>query len=276
MRSYTDLLTTFARLLATSGPGSAAPIFCHADLDGLKIYRDSLLANRIRALEDTYAVIHQLVGERCFEATATAYVAVTQQCDWSLQSFATSFPDFLMAFQPLKNLPYLSDVARLECACERAQTGPDPRSLDWTLFAEAAESGTISSVSIVENGSILRSRYPIDVFWRAHQTPDGLEHELPLEQQAVDLFVWRRDELRVDRLTEQEADLIENLRSRSLLETAARAFSARHGADIFPSVFARAVAARWIDGYLAHGTQSGSRRASENNRIGSNGSRQPC
>jgi len=253
MRPYAELLTTFADLLATSSPGAAAPILRHRGSDGLQIYRDSLLAGRIRALEDTYTVTCRLVGERCFEATAGAYIAVTRQCDWSLQRFAAGFPDFLSDFQPLKSLPYLADVARLERACERAQTGCDPRPLDWARFAEAAEAGAVSSVSIVANGSILRSRYPIDVIWRAHQTPGGLEHELSLTQQATTLFVWRRDELRVDRLTEQDADLIEILRRGLSLEVAAGAFSERHGAESFPSAFGRTVAAQRIDGYLADG-----------------------
>ncbi len=251
MRPYAELLTTFADLLATSRPGAAAPIFRHRGSDGLQIYRDSLLAGRIRALEDTYTVTCRLVGERCFEATAGAYIAVTRQCDWSLQAFAAGFPDFLSDFQPLKSLPYLADVARLERACERAQTGCDPRPLDWARFAEAAEA--VSWVSIEENGAMLRARYPIDVIWRAHQAPGGLEHELSLTQQASTLFVWRRDELRIDRLTEQDADLIEILRRGLSLEVAAGTFSERHGAESFPSARRRAVAAQWIDGYLADG-----------------------
>jgi hypothetical protein len=249
MRPYAELLTIFADLLATPRPRPVAPIFRCGSLDGLQIYRDSLLASRVRALKDTYAVICQLVGERCFEATAGAYIAVTQQYDWSLQRYAADFPDFLSDFSPLKHLPYLGDVAKLERACERAQTGHDTRPLDWVRFAAAAEAGIISSVSIVENGSILRSCYPVDVIWRAHRTPDGLAHELSLEQQAVGLFVWRDDELRLERLTEPEVDFIEIFKREPLLAVSACEFSERHGIESFPSVLGRAIAARWIDNY---------------------------
>src|SRR5260370_11060453 len=171
MRPYAELLTTFADLLATSRPGAAAPIFRHRGSDGLQIYRDSLLAGRIRALEDTYTVTCRLVGERCFEATAGAYIAVTRHCAWSLQRSAAGFPDFLSAFQALKSLPYLADVARLERACERAQTGRDPRPLDWARFAQAAEAGAGSPGSNLENRLLPRAPHSIDVTLRAPPAP---------------------------------------------------------------------------------------------------------
>ncbi len=61
-----------------------------------------------------YPVCCQLVGEIFFNATALSFINQCPCLSPDLGDYGKQFPDFIANFEPVKHLPYLSDVAHLE------------------------------------------------------------------------------------------------------------------------------------------------------------------
>ena len=55
---------------------------------------------------------------------ARAYIAVEKPRDALIIRYGASFPDFIAAFEPARDLAYLPDVAKLESAWVRSITPP--------------------------------------------------------------------------------------------------------------------------------------------------------
>ena len=85
-----------------------------------------------------------------------------------LDFYGDAYPDFLQAFRPAASVPYLADVARLECAVTRALHAPDTERLDPARLAEvAAQDLGRLRLRPEPSLSLLHLRYPADAIWRA-------------------------------------------------------------------------------------------------------------
>ncbi len=80
------------------------------------VYRNNVMVGLIDALADTFPAIKRLVGDEFFRAMAGVYARAEPPASPVLLHYGEGFPDFLTAFPPLKDLPFLPDVARLERA----------------------------------------------------------------------------------------------------------------------------------------------------------------
>jgi hypothetical protein len=81
-----------------------------------KIYHNNFIATHFKALQIVYPSIQKLIGEECFENIAEVYISKNISDSYGLQEYGKDFSGFLKNFDPLKTLPYLSDIARLEWA----------------------------------------------------------------------------------------------------------------------------------------------------------------
>ena len=63
-----------------------------------------------------YPVTRRLVGDDFFRAMARAFVAAQKPRSPVLIHYGADFPAFVEAFEPAREIPYLTDVARLENA----------------------------------------------------------------------------------------------------------------------------------------------------------------
>jgi len=138
----------------------------------LEIYRHHVLTTLASALEATFPVICRLVDRRFFAYAADAYVRAHPPAGPCLFEYGDTFPDFLAAFPPCRDLAYLPDVARLEWAMSAALHAPDVDAMDPACLADvAAEDMPRLTFSVDPSVSFLDSRWPIDRIWRA--TQDG-------------------------------------------------------------------------------------------------------
>lgn len=80
------------------------------------VYRNNVVVSRIEALADAYPVLRALLGDQVFRRVAREYVR-TQPADTPVMREAgAGLGGWLAAFAPLREWPYLADVARLEHA----------------------------------------------------------------------------------------------------------------------------------------------------------------
>ena len=140
----------------------------------LEIYRHHVLTTLTSALEATFPVICRLVDRRFFAYAADTYVRAHPPAGPCLFEYGDSFPDFLAAFPPCRDLAYLPDVARLEWAMSAALHAPDVDAMDPACLAHvAAEDMPRLTFAVDPSVSFLASPWPVDRIWRANQDEDG-------------------------------------------------------------------------------------------------------
>lgn len=197
--SLLDLQQSLARCLVT---GAAADVFACVVHDGLSprerlgIYRNTFLLTASRALKLAFPAVERLVGSEFFEGAAQIFVAECPPNRADLNLYGDGFPRFLERFAPARTLPYLPDVARLECAVSRALHAEDRPSLDPAELAGLGEADQ-AEICFAAHPSIstLEASAPVDAIWRSvlHKDDQAMA-AVDLSSGPVHLLVERRDD----------------------------------------------------------------------------------
>ncbi|AOF83383.1 hypothetical protein BSY238_1790 [Methyloversatilis sp. RAC08] len=166
----------------------------------LGVYRGNAVANANAALTLAYPVCRQITGDDYFDALVRRYWAQTPSTDGDLNRYGHRFADFLDGFEPVRALPYLPDVARLEWSVHVATTAADAAPLGGGAFAGLDPDALATArLHMTPGFALLGSAWPIADIWLQHQpgadggSGDQLDIDLEQAQYAV---VWR-DGLRV-------------------------------------------------------------------------------
>ena len=140
----------------------------------LEIYRHPVVTTLTSALVATFPVICRLVDRRFFAYAADSYLRAHPPTGPCLFEYGDSFPEFLAAFPPCRDLAYLPDVARLEWAMSAALHSPDVDAMDPAGLADvAAEDLPRLAFAVDPSVSYLESPWPVEQIWRANQDEDG-------------------------------------------------------------------------------------------------------
>ena len=121
--AFNAMLAGDDRALAAWLPadGSAAP--------GLAVYRNTVAKARADALSGLFPTVERLVGTDWFRQAALIFAEAAPPASAVLDDYGLAFPDWLVAFPPARDLPYLAPVARLDLAWSQAHRAPDAPSL---------------------------------------------------------------------------------------------------------------------------------------------------
>jgi hypothetical protein len=182
-----------------------------------QIYQNNWRVGLIRALSHTYPVCEKLVGKRFFEAMANQYVQNHHSTFFSLNNYGFDFPDFIKNFPPAQQLPYLTDVAKLEWATHRVEIGPpNDRINNFTILSlfNQMEQKNLNTVhlTLVKNSQLIISEYPIHKIWKTNQDHHIGEIIVNLDEGPAYLLVWRTDlQLRIDSLEKQEWEILDEI-----------------------------------------------------------------
>lgn len=110
------------------------------------VYRNTVMKGCIDALQANFPAVTRLVGEEWFRAAASVFVRQAPPTNPMLIDYGAAFPDFLTGFEPAVELPYLSDVARLDRYWTEAHCAPDDVVLDPALIAGSTPEALASTV----------------------------------------------------------------------------------------------------------------------------------
>ena len=184
--------------------------------NSISIYRNNMQASLQDVVSDTYPVGLRLTGEPFFRAMARYYIASNPSNHKSLNDYGEDFADFVLTFAPAKDLPYLSDLLRLEWFIHKAWIGPDLLKLDLNALAEIeADNHDKLVFKLSGNANLLCSAFPVDKIWELnHNLEQEVEENIDLDdtKEMVYLFIWRKGyELRIDRLKPDEFDALKFL-----------------------------------------------------------------
>ena len=103
------------------------------------VYRNNVIAGLLEALGDAYPAVKSLVGAPFFSAAGALYVRAHPPKSPLMFEYGDGFADWLEAFEPAAELPYLPDVARLERLLLEARNAADADVLDAAGFSAAAQ-----------------------------------------------------------------------------------------------------------------------------------------
>lgn len=130
------------------------------------VYRNNIVTGLIGALEQRFPVCLRLVGEKFFRGMAQSYVRASLPTSPMLSEYGVDFADFVSDFESARDLPYLSDVARLEWAIGRAyhaaNAAPVPINAIRGIPADTLDGATIRLHPSVH---LLSSRFPVLSIW---------------------------------------------------------------------------------------------------------------
>lgn len=159
----------------------------------LQVYRHNTFANLSDALAADFPVVRRLVGEGFFAYAADGYIRRHPPRSGNLHDFGKEFADFLAAFPAARTLPYLPDVARLECAWQEAYHAADaaPLPLDALAAVAPAQYGSLA-FRLHPSARLLASGYPVLRIWQVNQPDFGGNPTVDLAEGAVRLLVVRR------------------------------------------------------------------------------------
>ncbi|WP_246659663.1 MULTISPECIES: DNA-binding domain-containing protein [Methylosinus] len=158
----------FAAALLDTSLAAPSSLICEKGAigDRFDVYRNSVIGGLVRALATRFPAVERLVGEAFFAAMAREFVLRRPPTSAALLEYGEDFPDFVASFPPAKELPYLSDVARLEDARVRAYHAADveplsPQSLALVSPDRLAE----LTFDIHPSAFVLRSDHPMVTIW---------------------------------------------------------------------------------------------------------------
>ncbi len=211
----------------------------------LRIHRHHVAQSLAGALGATFPTVQAIVGEAFFRTMAAGFVLQELPAQPVLAEYGAGFAAFISGYGPATELPYLTDMARLDWALNLAFHAPmEARLAAPDLASLPAEHLFELKVSLAAGSTLVRSNYPIDRIWRASQ-PGATVRTVSLEEGPASVVVLRRpDEAVFASLGPAEAAFVQALDGGASLGEGAEAALSIEPAFDPSTTFARLLALR--------------------------------
>lgn len=229
MPSLSDTQTGFTAALIDAALAVPAGIISYkrtAPLKRFNVYRNNVYSSLIDVLEGRFPVVARLVGEEFFRATAKAFISDHPPVSPVLMRYGDGFADFLDRFEPVVDVPYLGDVARLEWCWNQAYHAADADSLTIEALQRvpADQAGGLV-FTLHPSLHVVRSNWPVVTILAAH-SEEGEPEPIDAGAGGEDALVIRPElAVEVRRLPAGGAAFIEALQEGASLEQAANCAS---------------------------------------------------
>lgn len=228
MADLNDDLAHFARAIVRGEPPSPQidTAYSEYSLDtAIEVYRNNYRGNLHDALAGAYPVIKQLVGDDFFRMLALKFIAQHPSKSANLHHYGTELADFVAHFEAAKELVYLSDIAALEWACHIAYFVKDEAMLDLNRLAQIPPEQHPNLIFLLHPATrIVRSPYPINAIWQAHQSGADSDFHIDLDSgQCIALVSRKADVVQVIELSEAEAEWLQLMQTGNTLGTSTMA-----------------------------------------------------
>lgn len=147
------------------------------------VYRNNVMVGLTGALGLHFPAIEMLVGTDFFRALAREFAQTHRPRSPVLLSWGEQFPDFLAAFPPLADYPFMADVARIEVARGRAHHAADAAPIAAADLIAAVQDPASLILTLHPAVQVLRLSHSAVTIWAANQpgaaplttAPEGAE-----------------------------------------------------------------------------------------------------
>lgn len=215
------------------------------------IHRNNVFALLTEALGDVHPAVRRLVGDEFFGYAAAHYVRAHPPGSGNLHDFGGRFADFLAAFAPARELPYLPDVARLEWAWHEAFHAPEARPLALDALARVAPADYPQlRFGLHPSARLVASPYPVVHIWEVNRPGFDGEVSVSLDEGGQQALVIRRElEVEIEALAPAEFVLLSACASGAGFEAVADRVRGREPDFDLAAALRRFVADRTIVGF---------------------------
>jgi putative DNA-binding protein len=158
----------------------------------LRVYRNHVFESLASALAATFPTVQAVVGADFFRGLARAFIGRSPPGQPVLAEYGAAFPAFVAAHDAAHDLPYLTDVARLDWALNlafHAHAGGRLAAAD--LAAIPADRLPSLRLALAPGTVVVSSPYPLDRIWAAAQ-PGAPADLVDLGSGGAHLLVLRR------------------------------------------------------------------------------------
>jgi hypothetical protein len=155
------------------------------------VYRNNVVVGLVEALKANFPSVCRIVGEEFFDAMARIFVASEPPTSPILFEFGIGFANFIAGFEPVADVPYLADIARLERAWHEAYHAPEANPLTAAALAAIPENQAAGiTFSLHPSLRLIWSRFPILTIWRMN-IGDGVPAPVDLTAGGEDVLLVR-------------------------------------------------------------------------------------
>ncbi len=188
-------------------------LFRNIPEERLEVYRGGYLARTEEALKEVYEAVRHVMGEKAFHQLAERYARFHASRDYNLSHKGEKLPEFLKTTSWIKNLPFLSDLARLEWFVAAAFHAAERPPLDQrTLSAMAPQEWEQMRFAFQPSVQFVESAWPILDIWQARDTPvREIKINVVNRPQSVLIARRRGEEVFVELLTAPQMKLMRAL-----------------------------------------------------------------
>lgn len=167
-------------------PGKLGDVGGRPSAKRFGIYRNNVVVSLMEALAAAYPSVKAIMGEENFRRVCRNHVMAHPPNSPLMIEYGAAFPDYLDGFPPLRNIPYLGDVARLERAWLAAYHAIDATPLaPETLSGVPSEQSFLLTFEVHPATAFIASQWPVAdlFFWRNGKPNAGAD--LSKKQNAV-------------------------------------------------------------------------------------------
>lgn len=161
----------------------------------MKVYRNNVMRSLSNAVIAVYPLTEKLVGADFLKGVVERYVVANLPDQGNLNFYGATFADFLADYEPVRHLPYLPDMARLEWAWECTTLAGDDAPLSPASLQEIPE-GRLPDLRLPLRASVhlLQSDHPLDRivdFCRAENPQGTLDIGADTDTGKTHLMIFR-------------------------------------------------------------------------------------
>lgn len=186
--------------------------------DRLKVYRNNIVGSLTDVVVAGFPVMEVLVGKEFMEGMARSFVLKQPPEQGCLNQYGAGFDDFVRDFAPAQSLPYLSDVARMELAMNKAYYAKDQAAVTAEDFGQILPDHLAETeIEIGANVHCLSFDYPVSRIREYCLNEEAQKEALDLDGGGEKLMIHRPAlEVFITALADDEYEMIRNLREHNL------------------------------------------------------------
>lgn len=243
-------LTRFQDALSAAIAGDdevLAPWWVEAEAGraGLAVYRNTVARGLGEVILAAFPTVAKVVGEDWLRAAGRRFAASHPPAEPSLIAYGAAFPDWLAAFPPAADMPFLADLARLDRAWTEAHLAADATPVGAEPFQALAPEDFLAARAVLHPSlRLLGFDDGAARLWLTLREAETPPQSLELDDAPSQILILRPHLEVITRLVPSAvaAFLQHCLAGQPLAEAAAAALEAEPGAD-FAALFADLIAA---------------------------------
>lgn len=159
----------------------------------LAIYGDGYRLRLIEALQNSYPVLAELLGESDFQAAAGGYVAAHESTFFSIRFYGERLAEFLAADQEYGRAPVLAELARWEWAMAAVFDAADAQPIGVGELARVApEDWSQLRFDWSPSAAVIELEWNVPALWKA-VTEEAERPDPALAERRASWLLWRRE-----------------------------------------------------------------------------------